>query len=437
MIGRPSVQQPAPPAGDGEVTGAVEGSVDEQARNALADLEIYWAERFPEVYGQPFEPLAGGYFSVDPGDVNPADYPRGVGCGADPGRRRTTPSTASPRRRRTPTRSPRPCLPGRAGGRARTLPARPGDGPRVRPRRPGARRPARDVHHDRDAGRPPGRAWTAWVAAGEARTPGCAGLELDELLRGYFLLRDPVGTSSAEESAHGSYFDRVSGFQDGFDGGPETCRDEFGPDRVFTQGEFIRTPTSTGAATRRTRNCSRSSSTSLPAVWEQAFRDVFGERFRPPEIESSTARRPPAPLIGTDLVFCPTKTSWPSTRPTSPGRPTNSATSPSPRPWPFRTAWRSASSWGCRSTTRRCVGAVPGRLVRRQGLQPPGAGGRDLPRRPGRERPVPAHLRQRPGRHPGRRPQRLPAGRSVPRRLPPRAGGLRRRRLTPLRRARR
>ena len=62
--------------------------------------------------------------------------------------------------------------------------------------------------------------------------------ELDDLLRGYLQLRDPVGTALNEESAHGSYFDRVSAFQEGFDDGAQACRDNFGPDRVFTQREF-------------------------------------------------------------------------------------------------------------------------------------------------------------------------------------------------------
>src|SRR3954465_4980603 len=77
-----------------------------------------------------------------------------------------------------------------------------------------------------------------WGADGRTPRSRLREPQLDGLLRGYFLLRDPVGTGTAEQSAHGSYFDRVSAFQGGFDGGPEACRDDFGPDRVFTQGSF-------------------------------------------------------------------------------------------------------------------------------------------------------------------------------------------------------
>ena len=307
VIGRPSVQQPAPRAGAGEVTGAVDGSVDEQARNALADLETYWAERFPDVFGQEFEPLAGGYFSVDPGDVDPADYPRGVGCGADP---REAENNAfycqSPQAPNSDSITyDRAFLGELAAEHGRFLPALVmahefGHAVQARVGVPDASITT-ETQADCLAG-----AWTAWVAAGEAEHSRLREPELDELLRGYFLLRDPVGTSSAEESAHGSYFDRVSGFQDGFDGGPETCRDEFGPDRVFTQGEFTRDDDFYRGGNTAYGELLGIVDTSLPAVWEQAFTDVFGERFRPPEIERFDGEAPAcAPDPDRDLVFCP------------------------------------------------------------------------------------------------------------------------------------
>ena len=215
VIGRPSPLEPAPrpPGGELVVVGADGGAVDEQARSALADLETFWAEQFPEVYGQEFQPLQGGYFSVDPDASDPREYPQGVGCGLEPGRggqqRLLLPGPRVGQLRRDHLR---PGVPRRAGGRLRPVPARVGDGPRVRPRRPGARRACPAPRS------PPRRRPTAWPApgrrgwpAGEAEHSQLREPELDEVLSGYFLLRDPVGTSTAEESAHGSYFDRVSG----------------------------------------------------------------------------------------------------------------------------------------------------------------------------------------------------------------------------------
>ena len=70
----------------------------------------------------------------------------------------------------------------------------------------------REQHADCFAG-----AWTAWVADGQSEHTQIRAPELDEVLRGYLLLRDPVGTSINTEAAHGSYFDRISAFQEGFD----------------------------------------------------------------------------------------------------------------------------------------------------------------------------------------------------------------------------
>jgi len=48
---------------------------------------------------------------------------------------------------------------------------------------------------------------------------------LDQALAGFLTIRDPVGTDAeTDPRAHGSAFQRVSAFQDGFSKGPEKCR---------------------------------------------------------------------------------------------------------------------------------------------------------------------------------------------------------------------
>lgn len=48
--------------------------------------------------------------------------------------------------------------------------------------------------------------------------------EMDNALAGILTLKDSPGTSKIDSSAHGSGFDRVSAFQDGYDNGPNACR---------------------------------------------------------------------------------------------------------------------------------------------------------------------------------------------------------------------
>ncbi len=85
--GLPSALEPpvsSVPEGEITIVGASDDPIDQLAANALADLQDFWAEQFPQVYGAEFQPLQGGYFSVDPGNVDASAYPDGVSCGSDP-----------------------------------------------------------------------------------------------------------------------------------------------------------------------------------------------------------------------------------------------------------------------------------------------------------------------------------------------------------------
>ena len=67
------------------IIGATDGEIDRIARNALTDLNTYWDEQFPSTFGQDYTPLTGGYYSVDPNTLDPAQYPNGqIGCGEPP-----------------------------------------------------------------------------------------------------------------------------------------------------------------------------------------------------------------------------------------------------------------------------------------------------------------------------------------------------------------
>jgi predicted metalloprotease len=48
--------------------------------------------------------------------------------------------------------------------------------------------------------------------------------DLDEALSGYLYFRDPPGTDPTTEGAHGSAFDRIAAFNDGFSGGVRRCK---------------------------------------------------------------------------------------------------------------------------------------------------------------------------------------------------------------------
>jgi predicted metalloprotease len=310
VIGRPSSVQPSPdnvPAGEVEIVGATDDPVDELARNALADLQAFWSSTFPDVFGQQFQPLSGGYYSVDPGDVNPQEYPGGVvGCGARPLEAENNafycqaPNTAHS----DAITYDRAFLGELAGDFGRFIPALVmahefGHAVQARVGAPQSSI-ATETQADCYAG-----SWTRWVAEGNAghsrlRTP-----ELDELLRGYLQLRDPVGTGTAAQSAHGSYFDRVSAFQEGFDDGAPACRDHFGPDRVFTQGRFTTDKDFARRGDAPYGELWTIVEQSLPTVWDQAFRDIFSKDFAHPSIQRYPGDAPDcAGDPDRELVFC-------------------------------------------------------------------------------------------------------------------------------------
>ncbi len=45
--------------------------VNQIAIQAIADLEQYWAENYPELYGQDFEQISGGYYAIADGSPAP------------------------------------------------------------------------------------------------------------------------------------------------------------------------------------------------------------------------------------------------------------------------------------------------------------------------------------------------------------------------------
>jgi predicted metalloprotease len=309
VIGRPISQGiPSTSADDGTLTvvGATDGPIDTLARNALADLETYWSDTFPDVFGQPFQPLTGGFYSVDPNDIDPSAYPDGIGCGTDPRDLENNAFYCS--QQGVPNSDSisydRAFLGELAARYGEVLPQLVmahefGHAVQARVGYPETSI-ATETQADCLAG-----GWTAWVADGNAEFSSVDTDDLDQLLRGYFLLRDPVGTGTGQQQAHGSYFDRVSAFQEGFDDGAEACRDRFGPDRVFTQGQFTSDVDFASGGNAPFSDITQTIiPNSLPEFWNRAFQQVLGGSFTQPQLEDTNGPPDCAPS-DVALVFCP------------------------------------------------------------------------------------------------------------------------------------
>jgi len=66
-------------------------------------------------------------------------------------------------------------------------------------------------------------AWAQHVADSNDANVHLSSDDLDNALAGLLTLSDPSGTDGSQDGAHGNGFDRVNAFQDGYEGGAATC----------------------------------------------------------------------------------------------------------------------------------------------------------------------------------------------------------------------
>lgn len=184
---------------------------------AVEDVEAFWADAFPEVYGAPYEPLSGGVFTID-SSVDPDDIPCAAGAQIE---------------ELLDNAFYCPPADAMAFDLERFLPSmaeQHGDltvavivahewGHAVQQRAEVTAPPViMELQADCFAG-----AWTAHVADGGSERFTADVDQLDQALTGILSLRDAPGADADDPLAHGSGFDRVAAFQDGFEAGAERC----------------------------------------------------------------------------------------------------------------------------------------------------------------------------------------------------------------------
>jgi predicted metalloprotease len=184
---------------------------------ALAEVEVFWEENFADVVGGQFQPVSGGFFPYGPDRTLPT-------CGA-----RLTYDEIAVNAFYCPiddliawdtdnltndlleTFGPFTLVIVMAHEYGHAVQARGALSP-VLPTIAG------EQQADCFAG-----AFTAFVNDGGSDVLNVAVEDLDLAVAGFLSLRDAPGTPTADPSAHGSGFDRVGAFQDGFLNGAERC----------------------------------------------------------------------------------------------------------------------------------------------------------------------------------------------------------------------
>ncbi|WP_099040191.1 neutral zinc metallopeptidase [Mycobacterium neglectum] len=203
----------APDTSNVKIDGDASAPVNKIAMQAIADLEQYWAEQYPQLYDKEFEQISGGYYAVA------ADSP-------------APPCTTSPEEVAGnafycstedvvawDAQQLLPELQDKFGPFtiAVVMAHEWGHAVQTRSNFTG-RTVTKELQADCFAG-----AWSQHAQDDKVFDVNAA--DLDSALAGVLDLRDTPGTSKIDPNAHGSGFDRVSAFQDGYDNGLDRCKD--------------------------------------------------------------------------------------------------------------------------------------------------------------------------------------------------------------------
>ena len=218
---QPELDAPIEPMGDPSQTGQDDGvGADAVMISAGLDVEAFWEQTYPEVYGEPYTALEGGFWTYGP-DTAPEDLPP---CDDVPAYEDIAqnafycPSADLIAWDREALIQPfidefgsfaAAIVMAHEFGHA--IQGRTGDIDTL----PGV---VSELQADCFAG-----AWVARVADGGSDNFEAETDQLDAAVAGLIEIRDAPGSDPDDPAAHGSGFDRVSGFSDGFSDGAARC----------------------------------------------------------------------------------------------------------------------------------------------------------------------------------------------------------------------
>jgi predicted metalloprotease len=202
------------------------------ADQAVEDVSAFWDETYPEVYGEPFEPVAG-FYPYGPDTAPPP-------CGQPPPEYEMIADNAF----YCPgddiiawdEHALMPALNEEFGAFTVAIVIAHEFGHAVQDRFVTFDRTVDlELQADCFAG-----SWTRRVADGEAEGFAPGDVDLDKTVAGMIAIRDVPGTPADDPYAHGSGFDRISAFQDGYENGAVKCAEyaDENEDRRTAEIEF-------------------------------------------------------------------------------------------------------------------------------------------------------------------------------------------------------
>ncbi len=219
----PPTTVPPPPA-DVDITGSDGSELNDVIANAISDLEAFWADSYPEVYQADYEPVAGGLFAID-SNTDAGTIP--CAAGVDISEMLNNAYYCPPADAVVWDQEHfMPDLAERYGPFTAAVVIAHEWGHAIQERARFSAAPViTELQADCFAG-----SWVKHVEGGGSERFTVTTDDLDQSLAGVLSLRDAPGGVADDPSAHGSGFDRVGAFQDGFEHGIGRCAE-------FTDGD--------------------------------------------------------------------------------------------------------------------------------------------------------------------------------------------------------
>jgi predicted metalloprotease len=254
-----------------DIVGGTGHGVDVVAGNAISDIQKFWTEQMPRTFGEKYQPVKA-FYSIDP------DGSRAAPCTDSPadirGNAFYCPSqdiVAWDRKGLFPELQQKfdPFL------ITMVLAHEWGHAIQKRTKLPSNRTIVVETQADCYAG-----AFTAYALKGGAPHQDISRATLDKALSGYLLFRDPVGADQDDRQAHGSGFDRISGFQDGFEKGTKFCS-TFSDSRTFTQFGFATPDDAQNNGNLPFAVTIDRGPKDVDAFWSSSYGTIFGGTWQP------------------------------------------------------------------------------------------------------------------------------------------------------------